>query len=463
MTQAAIDPGILRAYDIRGIVGRTLTEPVLRLIGHAFASRVLDQGGRVICLGRDGRLSSPSFARAMAEGLTAAGADVRDVGLGPTPMLYFAVEELKADAGVMITGSHNPPDYNGIKMVAGGGAIYGDAIQEIGRRAAAGDLRHGAGTATEVPVDDIYIRRLVADYNGDRPLRVAWDAGNGAVGAILRRLTAALPGTHHLLFEEVDGTFPNHHPDPTLPETLEALVALVRAEGCDLGIGFDGDGDRIGIVDADGAVVWADQLLALFAADLLADHPGATVIADAKTSQTLFDEVGRLGGVPVMWKTGHSLIKAKMKETGALLAGEMSGHICFADRYYGFDDAPYAAVRLLGLLGRTSKGLAELRAALPPVINTPETRFQVDDARKFAVIEEIAARLAAAGAQVVDVDGVRVITPDGWWLVRASNTQDVLVARAESGTQDGLVRLTDQIIQHLNASGVDAPSFASTG
>ncbi|MCA8909044.1 MAG: phosphomannomutase/phosphoglucomutase [Rhodospirillaceae bacterium] len=457
------DPSILRAYDIRGIVGKSLSEPVVEAIGRAFASRVIEEGGDTVCVGYDGRLSSPSFAEMLAAGLNGAGAEVLDIGLGPTPMLYFAERTLGAQAGVMITGSHNPPEYNGLKLLIGGAALYGDAIKNIGQRISMGELWTGAGRRRSVPVADDYVRRLVADYDGTRPLKVAWDAGNGAVGAILRQLTDALPGTHHLLFEEVDGTFPNHHPDPTLPETLGALIDTVRREGCDLGIGFDGDGDRIGVVDHEGRIVWADQLLALFAADVLRERPGATVIADVKTSQTLFDEVARLGGRPVMWKTGHSLIKAKMTETGALLAGEMSGHICFADKYYGYDDAPYAAVRLLGLLGRSEGSLADMVAALPAALATPETRFQVDEARKFAVVDEIAARLEAEGADVVDIDGVRVNTPNGWWLIRASNTQDVLVARAESTTEEGLKRLTDQIVTALNASGVKAPRFESTG
>ena len=460
MTKAhRIDPGILRAYDIRGIVGETLTEADAHAVGRAFGTQIRRAGGSTACVGYDGRLSSPGLAAAVVDGLVACGLAVERIGLGPTPMLYFAVKDRQADGGVMVTGSHNPPEYNGIKMVTAGGAVYGEQVQEIGRLAAAGDYAEGAGSVSDAAVADAYVDRLARDYDGKRDLTVAWDAGNGAVGAILGDLTARLPGHHHLLFDEVDGTFPNHHPDPTLPETLTTLQQTVADAGCDVGVAFDGDGDRIGVVDETGEILWADQMMALLAADVLAHHPGATIIGDVKSSKTLFDEVARLGGKPLMWKTGHSLIKAKMAEIGSPLAGEMSGHIFFADRYYGFDDGPYVAIRLLGLLGRLDEPLSALRRRLPATMNTPETRFPVDEVRKFAVIDEIAARLAAEGADVFALDGVRVSTADGWWLLRASNTQDVLVARAESETADGLERLKQQIVHHLSASGVNAPTF----
>ena len=460
MTKAhRIDPGILRAYDIRGIVGETLTEADAHAVGRAFGTQISRAGGKTACVGYDGRLSSPGLAAAVVDGLVACGLAVERIGLGPTPMLYFAVKDRQADGGVMVTGSHNPPEYNGIKMVTAGGAVYGEQVQEIGRLAAAGDYAEGTGSVSDTAVADAYVDRLARDYDGKRDLTVAWDAGNGAVGAILGDLTARLPGQHHLLFDDVDGTFPNHHPDPTLPETLTTLQQTVADAGCDIGLAFDGDGDRVGVVDETGEILWADQMLALMAADVLASHPGATIIGDVKSSKTLFDEVARLGGKPLMWKTGHSLIKAKMAEIGAPLAGEMSGHIFFADRYYGFDDGPYVAIRLLGLLGRLDQPLSALRQRLPATMNTPETRFPVDEVRKFAVIDEIAARLATEGADVFALDGVRVSTADGWWLLRASNTQDVLVARAESETADGLERLKQQIVHHLSASGVDAPTF----
>ena len=456
-------PTVLREYDIRGIVGRTLTEADARAVGRAFGTVVVRGGGTTACVGYDGRLSSPALEAAMVEGLVSTGLHVLRIGLGPTPMLYFATRDRGADAGIMITGSHNPPDYNGIKMMLGKGPVYGEMIQTLGRIAAAGDYAVGDGSSERVDVQDEYVARLLKDYDGTRDLSIAWDAGNGASGEILRRLTAKLPGRHVLLFDAIDGSFPNHHPDPTVERNLVDLKAAVAEHGCDLGIGFDGDGDRIGAIDHRGRVVWGDQLVAIYAADVLKSHPGATIIADVKASQTLFDEIAKHGGKPLMWKTGHSLLKAKMAETGSPLAGEMSGHIFFADKWYGFDDALYCAVRLAGLVSKLGVPLAELRDRLPPVLNTPETRFQTSEERKFAVVAEVKERLAAAGATVNAIDGVRVTTPDGWWLLRASNTQDVLVARAEAFTQDGLERLKAALVEQLKLSGLKEPSFEGGG
>jgi phosphomannomutase len=409
-----------------------------------------------VCVGYDGRVSSPDLEAALVGGLVACGLTVERIGLGPTPMLYYATRERQADAGLMITGSHNPPNYNGIKMMLGKGPFYGQSIQDLGAATAAADYVDGSGAAVEIDVREAYVERLLRDYDGQRPLKVAWDAGNGATGEILRRLTARLPGEHVLLFDAIDGTFPNHHPDPTVAENLVDLQRVVAEQGCDLGIGFDGDGDRIGAIDHLGRIVWGDQLLALYAEVVLKSHPGATIIADVKASQTLFDEVARLGGQPLMWKTGHSLLKAKMAETGSPLAGEMSGHIFFADKWYGFDDALYCAVRLLALVSQAGVPLATLRDRLPAVINTPEIRFQVSEERKFAVVNEVKTRLLQDGVTVNDIDGVRVNTPDGWWLLRASNTQDVLVARAEAFTEAGLVRLKAILADQLTRSGVQA-------
>ncbi|MEI6984670.1 MAG: phosphomannomutase/phosphoglucomutase [Rhodospirillaceae bacterium] len=459
-------PTILREYDIRGVVGETLGVADLRAVGRAFGSVVARGGGSHVCVGYDGRISSPELEAALVEGLVACGITVERIGLGPTPMLYFATCEHNADGGVMITGSHNPPQYNGIKMMLGKGPFYGLDILRLGKLAASADYVDGAGSSFATDVREKYVERLLKDYDGDyggdhncaRPLKVAWDAGNGATGEILRRLTARLPGEHVLLFDEIDGTFPNHHPDPTVAANLVDLQQAVAEHGCDFGIGFDGDGDRIGAIDNKGRIVWGDQLLALYAAVVLKTHPGATIIADVKASQTLFDEVARLGGKPLMYKTGHSLIKAKMAETGSPLAGEMSGHIFFADKWYGFDDALYCAVRLLSLVNNAGKSLAVLRDQLPTVINTPEIRFQVSEERKFEVIAEVRARLLAEGTAFNDIDGVRVNTPDGWWLLRASNTQDVLVARAESPNDEGLVRLKSLLAKQLLRSGIDAPA-----
>jgi phosphomannomutase len=446
----------LREYDIRGIIGKTLGPDDARAIGRAFGTMVVRGGGTKVAIGFDGRLSSPELEAAAVEGLTSTGLHVLRIGLGPTPMLYFATRHLHLDGGVMITGSHNPPDYNGFKMMLGKAPFYGEQIQEIGRMAAIGDFAEGTGSSEEIDIKDVYVDRLLQDYDGDRPLNCTWDAGNGAAAEIMRRLTARLPGTHTLLFDTIDGTFPNHHPDPTVPENLEDLIRTVAEKRSDFGIAFDGDGDRIGAVDEQGRIVWGDQLVAIYARDVLRDHPGATIIADVKASQTLFDEIARLGGVPLMWKTGHSLLKAKMAETGSPLAGEMSGHIFFADKYYGFDDALYCGVRLLGQVSRMGP-LSALRDQLPPVFNTPEVRFQVDEERKFAAVREIQERVKASGVDVNDIDGVRVKTADGWWLLRASNTQDVLVARAEAFSPEGLERLKDAIRAELTASGISAP------
>jgi len=462
MTAHRFDPTVLREYDIRGLVGKTLNPDDARAVGRAFGTMVRRGGGTTVCVGYDGRESSPDFAAAMVEGLTGTGLSVKRVGLGPTPMLYFAMKHAGADAGVMITGSHNPPEYNGIKMLTSKGPVYGDQIQEIGRLSAEADLETGEGAAEDYPVMDAYVDRLVAAFDGDRPLKIVWDCGNGATGEVMRALVARLPGEHILLYDEIDGRFPNHHPDPTVPEYIKDLIRTVGEQGCDLGIAFDGDGDRIGAVDEKGRIIWGDQLVAIYASDILRDHPGATVIADVKASQTLFDEIARLGGKPLMWKTGHSLLKAKMAEIGAPLAGEMSGHIFFADNY-GFDDAPYCGVRLAALLARSNEPASALRDRLPPVLNTPEVRFQVDESRKFDIVREIKDRLAKTDADVNAIDGVRVTTDDGWWLLRASNTQDVLVARAESQTEDGLERLKAQIVDQLEKSGVPSPAFESSG
>ena len=454
------DPTTLRAYDIRGIVGESLGEDDARAIGRAFAATVFRrQGGRRICVGYDGRLSSPMLEAALVQGLADSGAEVLRVGLGPTPMLYFAVRSRAADGGIMITGSHNPPDHNGFKMMLGAGAFYGEDILALGRIAESGDFIEGVGRVEDIAVADAYVARLAQEYRSRRALTIAWDAGNGAAGQIMTRLTQALPGNHVLLCATIDGTFPVHHPDPTVPENLELLIETVRARGCDFGIAFDGDGDRLGVVDGKGRILWGDQLMCLLAEDVLAERPGATIIADVKASQVLFDRIAALGGKPLMWKTGHSPIKSKMAETGAPLAGEMSGHIFFADRYYGFDDGLYAAVRLLDIVARAEVSLAALRDRLPAVVNTPEIRFDCPEQRKFAVVDEVRDRLTAAGAKVNAVDGVRVNTADGWWLLRASNTQAVLVARAEARDQAGLDRLKQALVEQLRLSGLQAPAF----
>ncbi|RAU23186.1 phosphomannomutase [Paramagnetospirillum kuznetsovii] len=451
-------PSILREYDIRGIVGETLFDADARAIGRAFGTRVRRNGGRVVCLGWDGRLSSPDMAQALTEGLMQVGCLVRRIGRGPTPMLYYAAKVREADGGIMVTGSHNPPNHNGFKMVLAGKPFFGPDIHDLGKIARSGDYARGEGEAVNDAIFDEYVTRLAQDYDGERGLKVVWDCGNGATGEVLTALVKRLPGTHKVLFGEIDGRFPNHHPDPTEPHNLVALQDHVLAEGAHLGIAFDGDGDRIGVVDGEGRILWGDQILVILAEDLLKARPGATIIADVKASKVFFDEVARMGGKPVMGRTGHSLIKTQMAEIGAPLAGEMSGHIFFADRYYGFDDALYAAVRLLGIVARWDKEtLGHRRDRLPHMVNTPEIRFDCPEERKFAVVAEVRGRLEAQGAAFNAIDGVRVDTEDGWWLLRASNTQAVLVARCEATTAEGLKRLRMTLTEHLAASGVKAP------
>ena len=453
---------VLREYDIRGIIGETLGPDDARAIGRAFASLVRDAGWHRVAVGYDGRVSSPLLEHALVEGLTASGCDVVRIGMGPTPMLYYAEATLDdVDAGIQITGSHNPANYNGFKMVFQGRPFFGQDIQRLGEIAAAAAWPDGNGTAEQRDIQADYVDRLLQGLAGIDParlagLRVGWDAGNGAAGPALEALAARLPGEHRLLYTAVDGTFPNHHPDPTVESNLADLKRLVAEEGLDFGIAFDGDGDRIGAIDGQGRVIWGDQLLAIYAEDLLRQVPGATIIADVKASRALFDRVAQCGGRPLMWKTGHSLIKSKMKEVGAPLAGEMSGHIFFAHDYYGFDDALYAGIQLIAAAARLGRSVTELRSAMPEMINTPELRFQVDESRKFSAIDEVKARLRAdPSAQVDDTDGVRVSTADGWWLLRASNTQDVLVARAESDSRAGLDRLLAQIDEQLRLSGLE--------
>ena len=455
------DSTVLREYDIRGIIGETLGADDARAIGRGFATLLRRAGGSKVAVGYDGRISSPMLEHALVEGLTASGCDVVTIGLGATPMLYYAEASSEdVDGGIQITGSHNPANYNGFKMVFQGRPFFGADIQRLGERAAAGEWLDGAGSAEERDVFGDYIDRLLTGLDGiDRGslegLRVGWDAGNGAAGPALEALAARLPGEHHLLFNEVDGNFPNHHPDPTVEANLADLRALVAEKNLDFGVAFDGDGDRIGAIDGEGRVIWGDQLLMIYAEDCLDRHPGATIIADVKASRALFERVEQCGGKPLMWKTGHSLIKSKMKETGSPLAGEMSGHVFFADDYYGYDDALYAGVRLIAAAARLGKSVTELRSAMPAMVNTPELRFQVDEERKFAAIEEVKARLADSPDDVDGTDGVRVTNADGWWLLRASNTQDVLVARAESETEEGLARLVAQIDEQLELSGLE--------
>ncbi len=446
---------ILREYDVRGIVGETLTREDAWALGRSFGTLASDEGARRIAVGRDGRLHSPQLESALVDGLMECGLEVTRIGVGPSPMLYYATHVLDVQGGIQVTGSHNPPEYNGFKMLLNGRSVFGEEIQELGRRSAAGAWTEGDGSSESADVLDSYVERLAQDFRG-KGYRIGWDPGNGAAGPAVEKLIETLPGEHFVIHATIDGTFPAHHPDPTVEANLADLKALVADNECDMGFAFDGDADRIGAIDSKGRVIWGDQIMMLLAAPVLEELPGSTIIADVKASQTLFDRIGELGGQPLMWKTGHSLIKSKMKETGAPIAGEMSGHIFFKHRWYGFDDALYAAVRLIEAVSASGKSLAQLVDEMPASVATPEMRFPVDESRKFAVVREVLERLKVAGADVNDVDGARVNTADGWWLLRASNTQDVLVARAESSDQAGLDRLMATINGQLEQSGIAA-------
>jgi phosphomannomutase len=452
-------PSLLRAYDIRGTFEKTLFVRDAHAIGRTFGEKIKQGDNHLVVVGYDGRLSSPVLEQAVVDGLLEAGVRVLRVGLGPTPMLYYAAKALEAGGGIMITGSHNPPQDNGFKMVMHQKPFYGEAIQELGTLAAA-DLKPSPvhGTVKDHPILEQYVKRLLQGLNfGKRPLKLAWDAGNGAAGEVMVHLTRALPGQHYLLNAKIDGHFPSHHPDPTVPENLVQLMELVKAQGCDAGIAFDGDGDRLGVVDNEGNIIWGDQLVLYYAKSLLKEQPKATIIADVKSSNLLFEQVAAMGGQALMWKTGHSLIKVKMQETGAALAGEISGHIFFADRWYGFDDALYAALRFMECLSHEEGHLSTWYHSLPKVYNTPEIRLDCPDEEKFSVMERLKELAVKDKLNVNDIDGVRVSGEAGWWLIRASNTQPVLVARCESTSAVGLEKLKAQLQHYLETVGITAP------
>lgn len=453
----AFNTKILREYDIRGTVGKTLSAKDALLLGQRFGQMMQKQGMTTISVGRDGRLSSPLLAASLIEGLTQTGIHVHDIGIGPTPLLYFSVKHLKTDAGIMVTGSHNPPQDNGFKMTLADRPFFGVDIQNLAINEPYES--YPIGICETVSIDTAYIDRLLRDYKPGRRLKVAWDPGNGAAGHIIQALIEGgkLAIDSVAMNTTVDGTFPAHHPDPTVPENLEQLRQAVRHHHCDLGIAFDGDGDRIGVIDGQGRILWGDQLMILWSRDVLARHPGATIIADVKASQVLFDDIQKHKGRPVMARTGHSLIKTKIAETKALLAGEMSGHIFFADEYYGYDDALYAALRLLTILHQSDQTLAEIFDTLPKCMNTPEIRINCNDDKKFHIIASIQMQLSHDGIPFNNVDGVRVQTKEGWWLLRASNTQAILVARAESQTQKGLDHLLQQLQSYLDPFGLKVP------
>lgn len=436
---------VFRQYDIRGVAGRDLTEEFVADLGKSLATFYRRNNVDTISLGYDCRLSSPGFRKALLENLLNSGINVYDLGMGPTPLVYFSLFNLPVGGGVMITGSHNPPNENGFKICLGKTTIFGEQIQEIKGIMEVKDYQKGQGKLIEHPIIPDYLKYLKSIIKpGSKKLKAVVDAGNGTGNLTAIELYQSLGWEVFDLYSEPDGNFPNHHPDPTLPENLELLTAKVKERRADLGISFDGDADRIGVVDSKGRVLWGDQLMIIYAAEIVKDNPGAKFIGEVKCSQTMFDRIAAMGGTPIMYKVGHSLIKAKMKEEQALLAGEMSGHLFFADRYYGYDDAVYSGARLLELLSHSEKSLAEMVDELPATCSTPEIRFDCPEEKKFKVVEELAKSFALK-YKVIDIDGARIIFNDGWGLVRASNTQPVLVLRFEADSETALERIQAEV------------------
>ncbi len=446
---------IFKAYDIRGIVGKTLTAPIVQAIGQAVGSEALARGCKEIVIGRDGRLSGPELAAALATGIRSSGADVIDLGMVATPMVYFATHHLGTQSGVMVTGSHNPPDYNGLKMVLGGDTLAGEAIQALRARLEQGDLARGQGRYREHDIAQEYIERIAGDVKLARPLSLVVDCGNGVAGAFAPALYRRLGCTVAELFCEVDGRFPNHHPDPSQPGNLRDLKARLKAGDAEIGLAFDGDGDRLGVVTRDGEIVYPDRQLMLFAEDVLSRNPGAEIIFDVKSTRNLFPWIRERGGRPLLWKTGHSLIKAKMKESGALLAGEMSGHVFFKERWYGFDDGLYAGARLLEYLSR-QPDLDAAFARLPDTVNTPELHIALQEGENYALIDRLKQSARFDGArEIITLDGLRVEYPDGFGLMRPSNTTPVIVLRFEADDAAALARIQEDFRKVLLAAAPD--------
>ncbi len=438
---AELPPEIFKPYDIRGIVGKTLTPAIVERIGHAIGSEARARSVKTVVVGRDGRLSGPELIAALSRGLNAAGCDVMDIGRVPTPVLYFATHHLGTHSGVSITGSHNPPEYNGLKVMLAGETLSGEAIQGLRQRLLKNDLAHGVGQVTQRDVRADYLARITGDVKLARKLRVAVDCGNGVAGELVPELLRQLGCEVQELYCDIDGTFPNHHPDPAHPENLQDLIAAVKKNKLDIGLAFDGDGDRLGVIAPDGSIIWPDRQMILYARDVLARNSGAEIIFDVKCTRTLPEEIRKAGGRPTMWKTGHSFIKAKLKETGAALGGEMSGHIFFRERWYGFDDALYTAARLLELLARDPRPPHEVFASLPNTVNTPELHLKLAEGEHYALVKELAARASFPDASVTTIDGVRADFSDGFGLVRASNTTPVLVFRFEGDNPAALERI----------------------
>ncbi len=432
-----MNPQIFREYDIRGIVGKDITEETVERIGKAYSKYIKNLGKRRVSLGRDIRLSSPALAEAIAYGINSTGVDVIDIGMCTTPLLYFSLFTLDVEGGVMITASHNPPEYNGIKLCVGKESIFGREIQKIREIAEGGNFPTGVGSVEKRDISRSYINFLKENLDIKPGIHLAIDCGNATAGIIAPQILKDFGCEVTELYSEPDGRFPNHHPDPTVEENIEELIEVVRTCKLDLGVGYDGDADRVGVVDEDGKIVWGDMLLIIFARDILRRVPGGKVIGDVKCSGRLFQEIEKAGGVPIMWKTGHSLIKSRLREIGAVLAGEMSGHMFFGERFFGYDDAVYASLRLLEIMSKTGKRISELLEGVPDAFSTPEIRVECPDEVKFQVVEEVK-RTLGGEFKTVDIDGVRVEFPDGWGLIRASNTQPALVLRFEAETKERL-------------------------
>ena len=444
-----MNPSVFREYDIRGIAGQDFDEADITRLGKAMATHITRKGFRNIAVGRDCRATSDAYQEALVAGLLSGGIHVTDIGVCPTPVLYFAVHRYELDGGIMVTASHNPPEYNGFKSMLAGASVFGEELQEIRQLMERGDfdIQAGGGVKT-ADVLPAYNRFILKDIHLETPPKVVIDAGNGTGGVVAVPLLESLGCEVTPLYCEMDGSFPNHEADPTVAENLEDLIRTVKKTGADVGIGYDGDSDRIGVVDADGNILYGDQLMVIFARDILERHPGATFISEVKCSQTMYDDIREKGGNPIMWRTGHSLIKQKMKETGALLAGEMSGHMFFADRYYGFDDAIYATARLLEILDRTKKPVRALLDGIPETFNTPEIRVECPDDRKFAIVEALTESFRKTH-EVIDIDGARILFADGWGLVRASNTQPALVLRFEATSAESRDRIRKTVEETL--------------
>lgn len=455
-TNTSLPKEIFKAYDIRGIVGKTLTPDIVESIGHALGSEALARAQKTICIGYDGRLSGPELAAALSRGIRKAGIDVIHLGLVATPVVYFAAYQLKTSCGVMVTGSHNPPDYNGLKMVLGGDTLSGEAIQGLRQRIENNDLASGAGQESSHYIDDEYIAKISNHIKLARPMKIAADAGNGVAGAFAKKLYEALGCEVEELFCEVDGNFPNHHPDPAVPDNLTDLINALRTGDSEIGLAFDGDGDRLGVVTKGGNIIYPDRQLLLFAEDVLKREPGATIIYDVKSTRNLSPWIEARGGKPLIWKTGHSLVKAKMKETGAALAGEMSGHTFFKERWFGFDDGLYAGARLLEILSQFDDPSAVLNA-LPDSVSTPEQHIKMQEGEPHALIAHLQDTATFEDAEVLTIDGLRVEYTDGFGLMRPSNTTPVIVLRFEADNEAALKRIQESFRAVILAA---APSVA---